>query len=294
MAPAPPVRIVTDTTGYLPQELVTEHGIELVSLYYSFDGAEWLKEDDVVDGDWGPFYERLTSSPGLPTTRPPEVEDFRAVYEPILATGAGIVSLHISSGLSETCAHARKAGEQLADEGLGAERILVVDAACTGGQQGLLALAAARAAEGGADAEAVADHVRRARLEARSWFTLDTLEFLKRGGRIGGGAAWLGSTLRIKPILTIQSEVHAVERVRTRERAVERLIEFGRELHAGGADGYCVQHARCEPEARHVVDRLSEVYERPPVFVGEMGPVLGTHGGPGFLGVAGLPSGFLE
>ncbi len=289
-----PVTVVTDSTAYLPRELIAKHGIELISLYYSFDGVEWLKEGDVEGEDWGPFYDRLVASETMPTTRPPHVEDFRALYEPILAEGRSIVSIHLSSGLSETCDHARKAVEELTEEGLGGERVHVVDSASACLQQALLVLVAAHAAAEGGDPDTVFDQVRRARVEARNWFALDTLEFLKRGGRVGGAAAWLGSTLKIKPILTVESEIKAVERVRTSDRAFERLIECGRQLHGAGADAYVVQHARAGKEAQVLSERLHEVFGRPPVMMSEVGPVIGTHTGPGLLGVGGLPSRFLE
>jgi fatty acid kinase fatty acid binding subunit len=288
------VTVVTDTTAYLPRELIDKHGVELISLYYSFDGIEWIRESDVDDGDWGPFYERLATSKKLPTTQPPHVEDFRAIYEPILAEGGSVVSIHLSSGLSETCDNARKAVDELIEAGRGGERVHVVDSASACMQEALLALAAARAAADGGDPDSVFEHVRKARQEARNWFALDTLEFLKRGGRVGGAAAWLGGTLKIKPILTVESEIKAVERVRTTERAFERLVEYGRQLHAAGADGYAIQHARAEKEALALSDRLTEVFGRPPVYTSEIGPVIGTHTGPGLLGVGGLPSRFLE
>jgi DegV family protein with EDD domain len=285
----PSVTVVTDSTAYLPPSLVERHGIAVVSLRYAFGDDGSLRETDL--DDLGQFYERLEAAEALPITQPPHPEDFLACYEPLLATRGSVVSIHISSGLSETCAVARKAAQEHGGDG---ERVHVLDSASAGTQLGLLVLAAARAAAAGRSAEEVVEVVRQARIEARNWWMLDTLEYLRRGGRVGSAAAWIGSTLKIKPILTLESEIKAVERVRTRDRGFERLVDLGRQLHAAGANAYCVQHTRSPDDARALVERLQEVFWRPPEFVSEFGPVLGTHTGPGLLGLAGLPPRFLE
>ena len=195
-----------------------------------------------------------------------------------------------------TCAVARRAAAELAclRRARWGPASHVLDSASTAGQLGVLALVGAHAAASGNDAEGVANVVRQARIEYRSRFLLETLEFLRRGGRIGGATAWLGSTLDIKPILTIESEVKAIERVRTRARGVERLVGYGRQLRAGGATAWTVQHA-CAPDAADALAvRLQEIFWRPPEFVSEVGPVVATDTGPGLLGLMGLPARFLE
>jgi DegV family protein with EDD domain len=131
-------------------------------------------------------------------------------------------------------------------------------------------------------------------MECQNRFLLDTLEFLRRGGRIGSATAWIGSTLNIKPLLTLESEIRAVERVRTRERGIERLIDFARQLHASGTMAWAVQHTNAPEAAQMLVGRLQEVFWRPPAFVTEIGPVIGTHTGPGLLGFMALPARFLD
>ena len=281
-----------DTTAYLPRELVDRKQITLISLYCSFGNGDSFREIDL--DDYAPFYERLQTDEVLPTTSPPLIEDFVAVYEPLLAEGGSVVSLHISSQISETCSAARKAAELLATSGKGGERIQVMDSASAAAQLGILGLVASRAAESGKNLEAVVELVRQTRTETRNWFLLDTLEFLKRGGRVGSAAAWIGSTLKIKPILTLESEIKAVERVRTRERGLDRLVEFGRQLHAAGANGWWVQHASSLDDANAIAKRLQEIFWRPPEFVSEIGPVIGTHTGPGLVGIGGVPVRFLE
>lgn len=284
--------VVSDSTAYLPASLAERLGITLVSLYYGFGDGALFREVDLAD--LGAFFEGVRSADRAPTTSPPTVEDFIAVYEPLIDRGRSVVSLHISSGLSETCANARRAAEQMAATGRGGERIHVLDSATACSPLALLAIAAARAAQTGRGAEYVVDAVRQARLEARNWFLLDSLEFLKRGGRIGAATAWIGSTLSVKPILTLEAEITTVERVRSRERGVERLIDFGRQLHAGGATGWAVQHTQAAEDAGLLVDRLQEVFRRPPEVVSELGPVIAAHVGPGMLALGGLPSRFLE
>jgi DegV family protein with EDD domain len=200
----------------------------------------------------------------------------------------------LGSNLSPTCSFAREAAARLKFEGRGGERVVVIDSAGTAGHLGCQALAAARAAAGGADLQGVIERTRQARQEVRQWFLVDTLEYLRRGGRIGTAAAWIGSALDLKPILMIESELKAVERVRTRRRGVERLIELMRQRRAVGADRWFVQHAYAREDAQMLVDRLRAVFDTPPEFVSELGPVLATHAGPGTLSVGGLTSSALR
>ena len=120
-----------------------------------------------------------------------------------------------------------------------------------------------------------------ARRELKMWFAVDTLKFLKRGGRIGAASAWIGSTLKVKPILTVENEMVPVERVRTSSRAFERLIDYGRQRHESGADAWSAQHINAPDQCARLVERGTEVFGRPPHLVSEIGPVLAAHTGPG-------------
>jgi len=286
-----PVHVLTDSTSYLPRELAANLGIEVLSLYYCLDDHDFKRELDL--DELTSFYDALQESGEVARTSPPSVDDFLRAYEPLLADGSSVISVHISSGMSDTCTHARQAAERLEAEGKGGERVHVIDSAGAGGKTGIVALAARAAAVGG-NAEEAAERAREARQETQMRILLNTLEFLRRGGRIGTAAAWLGSALDIKPILSVESELKGVERVRTLERGKEHLIEFARRLAAGGADAWFVQHAKAPEEARALVERLQEVFWRPPEFVSELGPVIGTHVGPGFVGVGAMPSRFLD
>ncbi len=281
------VTIVTDTCHYLGRDLVRRQGIREVSLYVHWQD-ETQRESEIHDLD--AYYERLGHAGTLPSTSQPSIGDFLEVYEPLLDAGQDIVSIHLAGGMSGTVRSAEQAREQLGDR---AERVQVLDSASACGGQGLVVLAAAAAARDGADAHAVLARAQRARAELKLWFAIDTLEYLRRGGRIAGAQAWLGSALRIKPILTVESEITPVERVRTSRRAFERMVELLRTCKEDGADGWMVQHIQAPENAARLVERGREIFGCEPVVVAEIGPVIGTHVGPGLLGAGGVPSSYL-
>jgi DegV family protein with EDD domain len=282
-----PVAIVADTCHYLPAELAQEQGIHQVSLYVHWpEGAQ--RESDITD--YREYYRRLGAGGALPTTSQPSIGDFLAVYEPLLERGEEIVSVHLAGGMSGTVRAAEQARDQLGDR---AVRVHVIDSATACGGEGLVIMAAAAAARSGADGAAVAQHARDARAHLKMWFSIDTLEYLRRGGRIAGAQAWLGSALKIKPILTVEAEITPVERVRTSGRAFERMVDLLSERADAGADAWMVQHIQAPREAEELARRGTELFGVPPRVVGEIGPVIGTHVGPGLLGVGGLPSSYL-
>jgi DegV family protein with EDD domain len=283
--------IVSDSTSYLPGEDLRRLGIHVVSLYVSLEGHQQA-ESEITDYD--EFYDRLRASQEAVTTSQPSVGDFVTVYEPLLAEGKEVVSIHISAGVSGTCEAAAQARQRLIDEGRGGERIHVHDSRSGGGQMALVLLAAASAAAGGAGVESVLERARQAREALGMWFAVDTLEYLRRGGRIGAARALLGSTLQIKPILTLEEEITPVERVRTRKRALERLVEHARELHSDGSDAWVIQHVQDPETAERLVEECRGVFGRDPVFTSEIGPVIGAHVGPGVMGLGGLPRALLE
>jgi DegV family protein with EDD domain len=282
------VAIVTDTCHYLPAELAAAQGIHQVSLYIHWpEGAQ--RESDISDYD--AYYRRLGSDSALPTTSQPSIGDFLGVYEPLLDAGDEIVSVHLAGGMSGTVRAAEQARDQLGDR---AGRVQVVDSATACGGEGLIVLAAAAASRSGADGAAVAAHAREARSSLKMWFAIETLEYLRRGGRIAGAQAWLGSALKIKPILTVESEITPVERVRTSRRAFERMVDLLRDRADAGADAWMVQHIQAPDQATELARRGTELFGVPPRVISEIGPVIGTHVGPGLLGVGGLPSSYLS
>jgi len=285
------VQVVSDTTHYLPRDIVERDGLHLVSLYVNWDGRT-DRESDLAD--FGEYYAHLGATRELPTTSQPSVGDFLAVYEPILAAGDDIVSIHLSGGISGTVETAAQARAALLEQGVAGERVVVLDSETACGGMGLVAMAACSAARRGRSAEEVAAAARAQRADLMTWFAVDTLEFLRRGGRIGSAQAYLGSALKIKPILTIGKEIEPVERVRTAGRAVARLKEHLVERHEAGADRFAIQHIRDPERAEELTQAGREIYGNEPLFVSEVGPVIGTHVGPGLLGVSGVRSALLE
>jgi DegV family protein with EDD domain len=284
------VIVVSDTTHYLPSELRERLGVRQVSLYVSWgDGLE--RESDLPGYD--DFYERLRTSAELPTTSQPSVGDFVETYEPLLAAGHDIVSLHLSGGISGTCGAAAQA-KAIIDERGGEGRIEVIDTETACGGLACLVMAAAAGAQAGEDVDAVTARVREARRELKIWFSIDTLEFLRRGGRVGNAQAWLGGALKIKPILSVGHEITPVERVRTSGRAFERMVDYMRSRHEEGADCWVIQHIQAPDRAQRLVERGREIFGSEPWFVSELGPVIGTYTGPGMIGVGGLPTRFVE
>ena len=272
------VAVVTDSTTYLPAELIERWGIEQVSLYVGW-GDERLPEQDY---ELDAFYARLRDSPDLPSTSQPSVGDFLACFEPLAEAGRDIVSIHIASGLSGTYESAIEAARVISEKGLPG-RVEVVDGQTGAGGLGCLVLAAAEAADQGLALGAVVDAVRKTREGLEMWFCLDTLEYLRKGGRIGAAQALVGSALKIKPILTFGTEITPVGRVRTKKRAMQQMVAYQHELQSRGATDWFVQHAQSFDDAEALVTGGTEIFDKEPLFCTQVGPVLGAHLGSGML-----------
>jgi DegV family protein with EDD domain len=279
------VAIVSDSTHYLPRELAGSLGVHQVSLYVGWEGESTRElELEGFDG----FYQRLRTDAQLPTTSQPSIGDFLEVWEPLIEEGKEIVSVHLAGGISGTYGAARQAWELLHERGFG-DRIEVMDGETGCGGLGLLLLAGSAAARSGADKRAVVERVLETRKALKMWFCLDTLEYLRRGGRIGKAQAWLGSTLKIKPILTLDYEITPVERVRTSSRAFERMVRYAESLAEEGSEAWVVQHIQAHDQAERLQQRCHEIFGCGPAFISEVGPVIGTYTGPGMLGVGAIP-----
>ncbi len=280
-----------DTTAYLPQELTDELDITLVSLYVTI-GEQTDRESEITD--LADFYTRLRSSDTGGKTSQPSIGDFAAAWEPLLADGKDIVSVHISGGISGTVEAAKQARERLTDEGKGGERIIVVDSQTGCGGMGMCAVGAARVAAEGGSAEEAAARAREVHGTLKMWFAVDTLEYLRRGGRIGGARAWIGSALKIKPILTLEEEITPIERVRTRARSMERLRSYARQRAESGFEAWSIQHIQ-DPEAAETLgEECREIFGCDPEFISEIGPVIGAHVGPGLIGVGSVKRELIE
>jgi DegV family protein with EDD domain len=280
------VAVVTDSTHYLPREIIARHRILEVPLYVGVNGSS-VRETEI--GDLEGFYRGLADFDGLPHTSQPSVGDFLVVYEPLLEDGFDVLSIHLSGGISGTVRVAEQARDQLIELGAEPPRILVVDSGTACAPLGLLAIAAANAVQRGGDLQTAVRAAHELGATQNIVFAVDTLEYLRRGGRIGTAQAWLGSALKIKPILTLDHEIKPIERVRTSKRAFERLVDHLRERHESGCDAWIVQHIRAAEQAELLAKRGREIFGSDPEFISEIGPVIGSHIGPGLLGASGWP-----
>ena len=274
------VRIVTDSTCDLPRALVEAHGITVVPLTVFFGDDALL---DGVDISAEEFYERLTSSPELPRTSQPSAELFRAAYEELGANGDEIVSIHISSKLSGTLNAASVAREEVAHS----VHIDIIDSYNVSLGLGLVVIEAARSAQAGGTLEEVVATARRVMDRVTVHVSLDTLEYLQRGGRIGRARSFLGSILSVKPILHVEDgEVAPFERVRTHTKATARIFEIA--SGQGRAKEMFVASGGNEAEARALLERLRAVLPHTDLLLGTLGPAVGVYTGPGALGIAAL------
>ena len=272
-----PIRIVTDSSCDLPPALEAEHRITIVPLTIRFGNEEFVDRRDLTPED---FWRRCASASVLPETAAPSPGAFEEAFRAAAADGAdGVVCINLSADLSATFQAA-----ELAAKSVGADvPVRVIDSRTLTMGLGNLCLSAARVAEaGGSIDDVVADVERRIPL-TRTYAALDTLENLKKGGRIGGAQAMLGSMLSIKPIIDITGgKVEQEAKQRTRSKSLRYLADKVR--NAGEIENLAVMHGAA-PDVEEMLDLLGEVYPRERIVVGDLGAVIGAHGGPRTMGV---------
>jgi DegV family protein with EDD domain len=280
------VAVVTDSTADLPRDLAEELGIRVVPLSVTFGSETFISG---VTIDHAGFYERLATTERLPTTSQPTPAWFEEAYADCVDDGLdAVVSLHVSAALSGTVALARA---RAADAEIPVE---VVDTRLVGGSLGLAVLAAHRVAEAGGDVAEVVAAAHRVADRVTSLLVVDTLDYLKRGGRLTGAQALMGSMLRVKPLLHLtEGRVEVLERARTWTRALDRVADLVAEVGEAGPVDIVVTHAVSEERADEVWDRLEGRVEIARRLEAMIGPIVGTHVGPGAVGVAVLPAGDL-
>ncbi len=272
------VRIVTDSTADLPLQFAHDLGISVVPLSVIF-GDEVYREGVDIDHDL--FYDKLINGKVMPTTSAPSVGDFLEVYEPLLKETDEIVSIHLSSKLSATYDNACQAARDLSDKGA---RIEVVDSRVVSLGLTFVALAAARVAREGGDIDQVRAAADSTMERIRIYILLDTLEYVRRGGRIGRARAFLGAILRVKPMLALRDgEVHPHERVRTKRHAMDRLFQIATSYP--NVREVAIGYSTNPQDAHDFQQRLAEVMPHVNIWTARFGPVIGTHGGPGVLGL---------
>lgn len=281
-----PVVVVTDSTAYLPPELVETYDIEVVPLYVVLAGRSGREGADIAPDD---VARALNTRGQTVSTSRPTPGDFVAAYRRRLDAGADrLVSVHLSAELSSTSDAARLAASQV-----GEHIVTVVDSRAAAMGLGFAVLAAARAAAAGGTAEEVAAAARSTAARTRTFFVVDTLEHLRRGGRIGSAAAVLGSALAVKPVLHVQEgRVVPLEKVRTAARAQNRLVQRAVEAAGDRPVSVAVHHLaaadRAERLAAELRERLPQLEE---LHVSELGAAIGAHVGPGAVGIVVAPAG---
>ena len=278
------VAIVTDSTADLPPQLLKQRSITVVPLTLEFEGRSLLDGVDIRPSE---FYRKLPNATTHPTTSQPSPGRFAAAYTELLRDHDEVVSIHISEKLSGTYASAVQ-GAEMTD----ANRVRVVDSQVVSMSLGLITLAASTMAADGATAAAIVERVSAMRDRIQTYFSVATLEFLRRGGRIGRASALLGSVLQVKPVLCIRDGlVTPLERVRTFERALNRIVELTREVNAGKGLCVIVGHGDAEADAERVARELEPLAET--LMIQPLGPVVGAHAGPGVVGVGCYPADLL-
>jgi DegV family protein with EDD domain len=276
------VALVTDSTAYLPSNLLKVHNITVVPQVLIWGDETFHDGVDILPDE---FYRRLSTAKVMPTTSQVAIVTMKDTFEKLLAAGYDVLGVFISSKLSGTMQSAIQAKEMLSKA---ADKIAIVDSLSTAMAMGFHVLAAARAAESGAGLAECKKLAEEAQKHTGVYFVVDTLEFLRRGGRIGGAQALLGSALNIKPILMLEDgKIESVEKIRTRGKALDRLVEVVVEKASGQTPvRLATLHANSEADAQSVLAVAAGKLNPVEKFLTSVSPVIGTHAGPGTVGLA--------
>ena len=273
------VLVVTDSSANVPANLVQELGIHVVPILLNVNGQTYRDGIDVTPGE---VYRLLRASKRLPTTSAPSAGDFLRIYATAAQQVSGIVSIHLPAELSATYSVA-STSSQLVD----GPPIRIVNSQSVAMGQGFVVIEAARAAAAGADLDAVVARAKQVACKVHVYATLDTLEYLRRGGRIGGAAALAGAMLRIKPMVYVSGgTVNAFAKPRTMSRAIQLMLEVMAQKAGDLALHAAVLHADAPEEAEELRQRVASSFDCAELHVTEFTPVMGVHAGPGVLGLA--------
>ena len=272
------VRIVTDSSADLPQNLINQHQITVLPCYVMVDDQTY-KDGIEIQAD--AFYARLQAEGRTPTTSQPTVADFQALYRDLVSQGHQVISIHVSAKLSGTLNSAEQAKASLVDS----SQVEIIDSRLASIPLGLAVLDAASILETGAEFHQAADKIRQGLDRHHGLFALDTLEYLHKGGRIGKARAFMGSVLSVKPILRIQDgEAHPVERPRNRDRAIRRLVELAQDL--APVQRLAVIYSTDPERMATLKQDLTGLLPADQIIEARFGSTLGTYIGPDALGVA--------
>jgi DegV family protein with EDD domain len=278
----PKIAIVTDSTAYIPSDLIQKYDLTVTPQVLIW-GEETFR--DGVDIQPDEFYARLKTTKVMPTTSQVTPITMKTTFESLIEKGYDVLGIFLSAKLSGTIQSAVQAMEMM---GAAGEKVTYVDSNTTAMAMGFQVLAAARAVEDGANLEDAVALAEKAREHTGVYFAVDTLEFLHRGGRIGGAQRFLGTALNMKPVLAvIDGRVEAVERIRTKGKALERVLELVMEQTKGKTPVHLATlHASAEEEAQTLLEKASKEMSAIESILTTVSPVVGTHAGPGTVGLA--------
>ena len=276
--------IVTDSGCDLSAEYLSINGVELVGLGFAMNGVNYGEDGEAIDGK--EFYAKLRGG-ATPTTYQATPETVRAHVEPLLELGKDVLCISFSSGLSGTCGSYQIAARALTEE-FPCRKVLVVDSLCASMGQGLLVDYAVNMANGGASIEETAAYLEGLKRKIVHFFTVDSLYHLKRGGRVSGVTAFVGSILKIKPILRVDNDgkLAVAGKAMGRKKALLGIAErLSATAELGKDDPIFISHADCLEEAEHVKELLQRRFPTAKIVVGEIGAVIGAHAGAGTVAV---------
>ena len=276
--------IFTDSSADFDNEMMQQLGVEVQPLMFTLNGSNYLNWPDGREMDPADFYAKLREG-GSSSTSQVNVGEFTDAFRPVLQAGKDLLYLGFSSGLSGTVNSGRMAAEELAAEFPDA-KIIVVDTLAASLGQGLLVWYAAKMKQQGKTIDEVAAWIEENKLLLAHWFTVDDLNFLKRGGRLSGAAALFGTMLNIKPVLHVDNEGHliAMEKIRGRRQSLNALVDKMEETAVNPAEQTVfISHGGCREDADYVASEVKRRFGVKDIYINYVGPVIGSHSGPGTM-----------
>ncbi len=275
------IKILTDSTSDLDKGTREKNNIHMIPLNVYFGEKSYKDGIDILPEE---FYKELQTNPDHPKTSQPTPEDFKTKYEELLKDNNEVISIHLSSKMSGTIQSAN-----IAKKELNTDKIHIIDSEIITHLLGLITIECSKAAEKGMKAKEIVEMVTRIKSDMHLYFVVDTLEFLQKGGRIGKASAIIGGLLNIKPILQVKDgEVCPFEKIRGTKKALARMTELLSnylEKHKGDEIKVALAHAAGPELLNQLTDRLNKVYDCSKATIGQIGPVVGAHAGPGALAI---------
>ena len=277
------IRIISDSTCYLPKEYIDKYNVSIVSLNVLLNGKSYRETD--LENDW--FYKEMSKSPSIPTSSQPSIDDFYKAIESQVKEGHDIVGIFLSSDMSGTFSTSNLVKEMILEKYPNAN-IVMLDSRSNCMQAGYAILEAAKAAADNKSLDEVVSIAKSVIENSKFIFVPDTLDYLKKGGRIGGAAALFGSLLQIKPILTVtDGKTTVLTKVRTKKKAIDKIIDTVMEQNLKSPiKGLIVHHINCESEGQELANKLQDKLGISNIKIQSIGPIIGLHVGPGSIGVA--------